>query len=169
MNKVNFFRIGGLFAMMTLLTACPYQSKVPISEATEKINKDLLGEWISTSELDFDNPTYYEIKKYNKVKYEVLENSYSVYDSLYSTKIYLMHASVVQNKTFMNVEDIEAADGFYLYKMEFENDKFTLFELTDDIDEQFDSSADLRAFIEKNMHLSFFYVKGETEFIKKPN
>lgn len=168
MNKVNFFRIGGLFAMMMLLTACPYQSKVPITEATEKINKELLGEWISTSELEYEDPTYYEIKKYNKVKYEVLENSYSTYDSVYSTKTYLMHASIIDDKTFMNVEDVEAADGFYLYNIDIGNDEFTLYELTDDIDEQFNSSNDLRNFIAKNMYLSFFYVKGETKYIKKP-
>lgn len=150
-----------------LLTACPYQSKVPISQPEEKIDKALMGDWISTSELEYDNPTYYSIDKFSKVKYEVVENSYSSYDSTYTEKKYFMHSSTLGDRTFMNVQEANGGD-YYLHYIELGDNEFTLFEVSENIDEQFTSSADLKGFVEKNMHLSFFYSKSEVKYIKKP-
>ena len=165
--KKNILRIAALCSMVMLLTACPYQSKVPISNAEEKVSKDLFGKWISTSEMEYDNPTYYVIKKFNKTKYDVVEKSYSSYDSTYSDKQYYMHSSQVGDRTFMNIEDASSNDGYYLYYIEIGDDEFTLFEVTDNIDEQFTSSLDLKKFVEKNMNYSFFYNKSETKYVKK--
>lgn len=154
-------------SLMVLLTACPYQSKVPITQAEEKLNKDLFGEWISTSELEYDNPTFYSIDKFSKVKYEVVENSYSSYDSTYTQKKYFMHSSTLGDRTFMNIQEASGGD-YYLHYMEIGDNEFTLFEITENIDEQFTSSTDLKNFVEKNMNLSFFYSKSEVKYIRRP-
>lgn len=167
MKKKTAFRFAVLASMMMLLTACPYQSKVPITKAEEKVDKTLFGNWVATSELEYDNPTYYEVKKFSKVKYDVIEYSYSSYDSAYTEKRYFMHSSTIGERQFMNIEDATANDGYYLYYIEIGDDEFTLFEISDNIDEQFTSSLDLKNFIEKNMHLSFFYAKGEVKYVKK--
>jgi hypothetical protein len=164
--KKKIFKVSILASMMMLLTACPYQSKVPISKPDEKISKDLLGDWIATSELEYDNPTYYSIAKFSKVKYEVVENSYSTYDSTYSEKKYFMHSSTLGDRTFMNVQEASGGD-YYLHYLEIGDNEFTLFEVSENIDEQFTSSAALKAFVEKNMELSFFYSKSEVKYIKK--
>jgi hypothetical protein len=166
MKKI-IFRLSVLSSLMMLLTACPYQSKVAISNPSEKVNKALFGDWVSTAEIEYENPTYYKIKKFNKTKYDVIEMSYSSYDSTYSEKQYYMHSSTIGDRTFMNVEDVTANEGFYLYYIEIGNDEFTLFELSDNIDEQFTSSTDLKKFIEKNMDLSFFYNKTESKYVNK--
>lgn len=160
--------MAALAALMMLVTACPYQSKVPISEPEEKVDKALFGEWISSSDFEVENPTYYKIDKFSKTKYDVKEFTYSSYDSAYSQNQYWMHSSTVGNKTFMNLESSTSSDGFYLYRVEIGDNEFTMFEISDNIDEQFLSSDELKKFVEKNMELSFFYTKGEVKYIKKP-
>lgn len=55
---------------------------------------------------------------------------------------------------------------YYLYRIDMGNGEFTLFELTDNIDEKFNTSAELKAFVKKNMGLSFFYNKDEERYLK---
>lgn len=153
--------------MMLVLTACPYQSKVPITKPQEKVDKDLLGEWISTQELEIENPKYFSINKFDKTKYEIIEMSYSSYDTAYSSKTYFMHTSTIKDRLFLNVEDASQGGGYYLYYLEKGSNEFTLFEVSDNIDEQFASSEDLRKFVEKHMNLSFFYSKDELKYIRK--
>ena len=169
MMKRQIFRFAALASMMVLLTACPYQSKVPISDAKEKVNKKLFGTWINSSDLEIENPTYYQIGKFSKTKYDLKEYTYSSYDSAYAENQYWMHSSKVGNRTFMNIESASNSDGFYLYYIEIGDGEFTMFEVTDNIDEQFASSEELKKFVEKNMEHSFFYSKSEAKYIKKPN
>lgn len=166
--KNQILRFAALASIMMLVTACPYQSKVPITPAEEKVNKKIFGEWISDADMEVENPTYYRIKKFNKTKYDVVEFSYSSYDSIYKETQYWMHSSTVGERTFMNIESAGSSDGFYLYYIEIGDKEFTLFEVSENIDEQFTSSLDLKKFVEKHMDLSFFYSKSETKYIKKP-
>ena len=55
---------------------------------------------------------------------------------------------------------------FYLHKVDLSDDRFVLYEVTDNIDEKFDSSEKLKAFVKKHMHLSFFYNKDEVTYYK---
>lgn len=169
MNLKSISRIAVLASMTLLLTACPYKSKVPITPAEEKIDKNLLGEWMSLSELDYSYPTYYKIEKFDKFKYDVAEMIFNTTDSVYNETRYFMHASTVGGKKFMNVENTTDNDGYYLYRLDMEGeDRFTLIEVSENIDEQFTTSADLKKFVEKYMDLSFFYSLSEVKYIRKP-
>lgn len=163
--KKQVKRLSVLAALMVLLTACPYESKYPITPAEEKIEKDLCDKWISASEKEYDDPTYYEIKKYDKVKYEITEWSYSSYDSVYTSKMYLMHTSTVGDRRFMNVQE-NGTGVYYLHMYEMHENDFVLYEITDNIDETFNSSAQLKSFVEKNMDHSFFYQRDEVTYFR---
>ena len=100
--KAALLRVSAIAGLMLLLTACPYQSRVPISKPVEKINKALLGKWISADEMEYDDPTHFEISKVDKIRYEIIEHSYSTYDSTWSEKMYMMHTSDVGGDTFIH-------------------------------------------------------------------
>ena len=151
---------------MLVLTACPYKSKVPIGLPEEKIDKNLLGEWISAADLEYDNPTYYIIKKFSKVKYSMTEMSYSSYDSTYTDTKYFIHSTTIGNRTFLNIQEQGGGD-YHLHYISMDDDEFELFEVSENVDEQFSTSSELKSFVEKNMEYSFFYTKGEARYIKK--
>ena len=163
--KKSIHKISALATLTFLLTACPYESKVPISKPSEKINKGLLGKWIADSEREYDDPTYYDIGKYDKLRYEITEYSYSSYDSTYTEKMYLMHTSTIGDKTFMNIQE-NGTGNYMLHMYELNEKDFVLYEITDNIDEVFNSSSELAAFIEKNMDLSFFYASSEKTYFE---
>lgn len=148
------------------MTACPYSSSVPMGPADEDINKDLLGKWLVGSEIESDFPTYYAISKSDKTRYEVVEFMYSSYDSAYSETAYIMHSTTIGANVFMNVQE-KAGGDYHLHKIEVTKGEFILYEVSDNIDEKFSSSNDLKVFVEKNMNHSFFYNKGEKKYFKK--
>ena len=151
---------------MFLVTACPYTSSVPIGPADEEINKTLLGKWISGTDIEYEFPTYYSISKADKTKYNVVEFMYSSYDSTYSETAYTMHSTTIGDNVFMNVQEKTGGD-YHLHKIEVAKNEFILHEVSDNIDEKFSSSNELKTFIEKNMNYSFFYNKGEKKYYKK--
>lgn len=164
--KVFIVKFTCLAGLMVLLTACPYQSKVAIGPADEKIDKSLIGEWVAEVDLEYEKPTYYSIEKFSKVKYTVIENSYSSYDSVYTETKYFMHSTTIQDRIFMNIQEYGGGD-YYLHYIEKGDTEFKLFEITDNVDEQFNSSEELKKFIIDNMNLSFFYTKGDIKYIRK--
>lgn len=164
--KALIAKFSCLLGLMFLLTACPYQSKVAIGPAEEKVDKKLFGEWIAVADLEYENPTYYSIEKFSKVKYTVVENSYSSYDSTYTETKYFMHSTTIKDRTFLNIQEYAGGD-YYLHYVEVGDKEFTLFEISENIDEQFMSSEELKKFVTNNMNLSFFYTKGEIKYIRK--
>ncbi len=158
-----------LFAIATscfLLMGCPYETEVPISEPSVMFPADLLGKWESKSSGDeimtIRKKTDY-IVSISKTKKEPKEDD--------KPEEYEAYLSEVDAVNFLNIsEPSEQGSGakFYLYKIEVSanNSRITLNAVTENIDEQFSNSAELKAFIQKNMHLSFFYEK-EDEIYQK--
>jgi hypothetical protein len=154
-----------LFAAMLILSACPYQSAVPIDVPNKKVNKNLLGKWIKDSEKDQPNPEYYVIKPFDELKYNIVKFEYQTSDSSYSETKYITHLSYIDDYVFMNMQKDGEGD-FYLYRLDMSSDEFTLYEVTDNIDEKFTSSDELKAFVARYMKLSFFYNKDEVKYTR---
>jgi hypothetical protein len=69
----------------------------------------------------------------------------------------------------MNIsDDASSTKLYYLYKVEQSTSgaKTTLIPVTENIDEKFTASADLKAYIKKYMALSFFYSKDQDEYFR---
>ena len=153
------FAAGACF----LLLGCPYESSVPIAEPTGKIEKGLLGKWVEEKSLEDENPDFYQINKYDKSRYEIIENEYQSSDSAYSQKTFISHLTTVEDLVFINMKQ---EGKFYLYRIDHDKDYFTLFEVTDNIDESFEATQDLYEFVNKYKDLSFFYNKEEKTYKK---
>jgi len=162
--KNTFLKLTLLTGVAFVFTACPYISSVPISEANEPLNEAIFGKWVAASDAEYDHPTFYAISEKDANHYEVVENQH--YDKKYNKVEYVMHSSTVGGKTFMNVQEAAGGD-YHIHMVEIGTDGFTLWEMSDNIDEKFNSPAELKAFIEKYMSLSFFFTKDEKRYIKK--
>jgi uncharacterized protein YdeI (YjbR/CyaY-like superfamily) len=159
MNKL--VQLFAMAACCFLLMGCPYETEVPISEPTIKFPAELFGKWEPKSSSDeiitIKRKTDY-IVSISKTKKEPTEDD--------KPEEYEAFLSEVDALKFLNISELsEQGSGakYYLYKIEVSENgsRITLNAVTENIDEQFSSSAELKAFIQKNMHLSFFYEKEE--------
>jgi hypothetical protein len=154
-----------MLSILTLFTACPYESGIPIDKPSVKVYNDLLGKWIRTSDQESDNPTYYIISKIDDFWVKINKNEFNSSDSTYSQTNYSAYISVIGKTDFLNIQE-EGQVTFYLYKFVLSNNQLSLFELTDNIDEHFTDSEELKAFIAKYQDLSFFFNKDEEVYYK---
>ncbi|OQY00291.1 MAG: hypothetical protein B6I20_09045 [Bacteroidetes bacterium 4572_117] len=163
--KTKLFLFSFFGIIIFVLTACPYQSAVPIDEAIVKVDNKVLGKWIKNSDLEKDNPEYFEISAIDKYKYSIVKFEYQSSDSTYKETKYITHFTNIEDYVFMNMQE-NGKDDYYLHRMDLKGNEFSLYEVTDNIDEKFTDSKKLKKFIKKNMKLSFFYNKDETKYVR---
>ncbi len=157
--------IGGLIILT--LTGCPYKTKVPISKPEQKIEKRYLGKWEKISGYQKDNPEYFTFSKKSDIIYEVGHYTYNSQEKEYTKAEFEAHFTEIDNISFLNMRSLKE-NSYYLYKVEKVSDEeFILFEVTDNIDEKFNTSEELYSFIKQHMGLSFFYNKDEARYRKK--
>ncbi len=164
--KTKLFSLSILATVLVLLTACPYESEVPIDDPVIKIDKSILGIWAQPTEIEKENHKFYDIQKNEKFKYNIIDNEYNTSDSAYTQTKYIAHLSKVGNMMFMNMQK-DGEGNYYIYRIDITDDGFTLFEVTNNIDEKFTSSKELKEFVKKYMSLSFFYNKDEKKYVKE--
>jgi hypothetical protein len=155
-----------LAVIVMLITACPYTSSVPIDNPAVKVDKNLLGKWVKSSDQTNEHPNFFVITNIGDLKYNIIKNEYNSTDSAFTQTVYISYISKIDNLSFMNMQQDGKGD-YYLYRIDLGNGEFSLFELTDNIDEKFNTSPELKAFIKKNMNLSFFYNKDEEKYLKQ--
>lgn len=160
-----------LFASSAFLfMGCPYKTKVQLeTNPSEKVQSKFLG----TYEKKGSTTYRFEVKKKTATLYEVdeiktsddkLAKQYEAYTTTIKGTTFLV---TWQTRSYSTKYTKENAD-FYLYKLE-SNSSGTiakLTEVTDNITEEFESAAELRAFIAKNKDLSFFYNKKAAKYYK---
>ncbi len=141
-----------------MLTGCPYESKVPVDSPSVKINTALLGKWEPKSSSSHDTYTVSKKDEFTYIIEKKPENSEPTF--------YDAHLSNVDDDVFLNVKS--SSNTYFLYKLVLNKsgNKVTLFSVTENIDETFTTSEELKVFIKKHKALSFFYAKEEEVFIK---
>src|SRR5579872_6543604 len=154
---LQFITLSGL---AVLLQGCPYTTELHIDEPTVKIDEKILGKW------EAKNSDYnYTVTKKDEFNYKFEKKGKTSTD----VNNYTGFLSVIDGTKFLNVyDDGASAKTYYLYKVEQSTSgaKITLLPVTENIDEKFTSSAELKAFIKKYMALSFFYEKDQEEYFR---
>lgn len=166
MKKICTFWV--LIPLLFLLTACPYTAEIPLDVPSLSINKALLGKWIEIESLRKPSPMpdFVTITDAGKKNYQIEENIYDTDKKAYQQKIMKGYFTQIGKTLFLNLQEPNA-QIFYFYKIELTDEGFRLFEVTDNIDEKFANSEELKAFFEKNKDMSFFYNKDERKFKKQ--
>ncbi len=159
---------AGVFAGLVMLWGCPYKSSVPLGEAVEKVRPEYLGNWIPENEATIENPAYYSIEKYDSVRYTIADYKYNNEEKDYTVKNYIVHTTSMDGLVFLNMQESGTRE-YLMLRLDLVPSGLVMYEVTDNIDERFDTSAEMQKFFKENMKLSFFYNKDEVNLIRKPN
>lgn len=163
----RFLFIAAIISFSFILTGCPYDSEVAIDNpASVKYPAALLGNWEPKSSSD----EFYKIKRKDDFVISIIKTKKNA-KAEDTPEEYEAFLSEVDGVKFLNLYEKSGDNStpkFYLYKLEINNSgtKITLSPLTENIDEKFQTSAELKAFIKENMKHSFFFDKEEEVFIK---
>lgn len=157
---------SALFCMLFLLTACPYTSEFALSEPSETVKKEYLGTWLEDNKSE--HPSYWVINKLTDKTYKFEEHEYSENEKEYSIRYFDGHFTKLGTINFLNLKEKDL-EKYSFFKLELSADKkqMVIYEVTDNIDEKFNSTNELKAFFEKHKDLSFFYNKDEKTYRKK--
>lgn len=157
-----------LLLMACLLTGCPYQSTVPIESPNIEVPKPLLGNWYKPtdgkSETDKD---YLRISARDKYLLTIEKITPKTDEKEENIDSYTGYLSRIGTDLFLNVSPSNDLSKYYIYRIEVNESMFTGWPVTDRITEQFATSAELKAFIEKYKQLSFFYDSKEV-YLRTP-
>ena len=147
-----------------IFMGCPLGTEVAIDDKPSvKIIPSLIGVWDARNSTDYT----YTVSKVDEYNYKIEKKTISSGD----VSNYGGFISEVGGEKFFNIWEMaegSAAKMYYLYKLDMQGgDSFIkLLSVTENIDEKFTSSAELKKFIDKNKSLSFFYDKDEDSYIK---
>lgn len=144
-----------------LFTACPYSSEVPLDERPNiPVSEALLGQWELRSSTDY----IYMITAKDTYTYHIEKTSKSSAEKT----IYEAFFSKVNNIAFLNIyETGSEVTTYYFYRFnDMGNGRIQLEEVTDNIDETFTSSRELRNYFTQHTGISFFYGKDVDEYLK---
>ncbi|HTF06495.1 MAG TPA: hypothetical protein VK826_20830 [Bacteroidia bacterium] len=156
MKSVKIVALAGGLAM--LLMGCPYESKIALGPAeNSKPDKDMTGTF---TEKDAESYTW--TCKLEGSQYRIEKKNTEESES--EPTIYIGWLTDVGGTPFLNVyeQDYESEKKYYFYRFEKKSiERFKFKAVTDNITEEFATSEELKAFVKKNMELSFFYNKDD--------
>ena len=164
MKKNSVILLAAIVVASFMFTACPYSASIPLSDANVKLDASFLGKWILVDEYA-EQPSYFNFSDIDGSKFKDEKNEYNSTNEIYEVAgTYVCHFTDIGKTRFANMNQ----DGtFYFYKIEMTNaTQFKLYEVTDNIDETFSTSAELMSFFSKYKDLSFFYNKDEEVYNK---
>jgi len=150
-----------LVLLSLLFMGCPYNAEVALDEGSTKIEERLLGKWESKSSSDYD----YIVSKVDASTMKIEKKPRAEGEST----VYMGFLSDIKGTRFLNVYEESANPRvYYFYKVDLTTSgaKLTLSPVTENIREKFTSSAELKAYFEKHMSLSFFYAKDDEVYIR---
>lgn len=156
-----------LVLLVIILTGCPYSSSVPLAEPSEEVAPDFYGKWLKDS--GDENPDYYDIEELDGTTFSLSKYTWDSEGEAYSLDTsYTSWFTTMGDVRFMNIEDVDDRGTYYFYKIEMPSaDSFVLFEVTDNIDEEFTDSQELYDFFDAYKSLSFFYNSDEETYFRE--
>lgn len=150
-----------LFIGLLLFTGCPFSADIAIDQPAVRVNEKLIGTW----ELRSNTDASYVVTKFDNFTYKFEKRSKSNKD----ISTYFAFMSDVSGTKYLNLWEETTSDKktYYFYKFDMTNDAMVKFiPVTENIDEKFSTSAELKNFIAKNQGHSFFFEKDEDTYIK---
>jgi hypothetical protein len=165
MTSAKFAVLFG--ALSLVFMGCPYESKYPVDDvSTAKVDKARTGIYEERSEEDYK----YTIKADgNQYRIEKKKKSGEDEPTKYVGFVSNIGADVEYLNIYEETESSSSSDRkYYIYKLEAKDgDRMKLKGVTDNITEEFTSSAELKAYIKKYQDISFFFDKDEEKTFYK--
>jgi hypothetical protein len=146
---------------ISLLMACPYESPYPLDSVPKvKFDSSIIGTYINSH----DDSTLYEVSAVDSFTLKITSRCSA--DSI--ERSYNAYLSKIGSTTFINCEQPSffGARNYCFYKVVSSDSDFVFYPVSDQIENSFSSSTDLRAFFNKNKDLSFFYTNSIDRYVK---
>lgn len=163
MKSAKFVALFG--ALSLVFMGCPYESKIPLDSADKsKADKALVGKWEEKGSDSYE----WKCELQDGNQYRIVKKSTE--DSESEPTVYIGHLTDVGGSPFLNVYEKDSEEkSYYIYRMEKkgEGDRIKFKAMTDNVTEEFTSSEEFKAFVKKNMELSFFYNKDDEKTFYK--
>ena len=170
-------KLLGLILISIVLQGCPYDSKVPASEEPIEIPKNILGKWVESDELGSANEKFFLVSRPSRNSMLINKISYTASDENYDTTSYSGQLCKIKGQLFLSLKNQtplgeqtspfeEEEKKYFIYRVRPYYDYFKLDELSNHIQEQFESSAELRKYIEVHIDNEIFYNARSTTYIK---
>lgn len=136
-----------------LLFGCPYESKIPISRPTEKVNNNLLGTWESEDEVY----NTYIITAAGTHEYHIEQRTSDGQRYQYTGFV-----SIVRGATFLNAYDAKEK-VYYLYRLKIDSTArtVTVMPFAKELPYKFTDTTELNKYVWRSMNLRDFYDIGE--------
>ncbi|HVD96754.1 MAG TPA: hypothetical protein VNB90_01035 [Cytophagaceae bacterium] len=164
MNRSALFIL--LFSLVFLLTGCPYNSDIPLSETPNvAIDKALLGSWQLKEDVEKKDSSVLKIYSFNKTEYSIIvEDKSKAYTTV---EAYRAFATTVEGVNLINLEklDYKGKFNFFNYKIEGDILKIKIVSDVNVKDHYTSSKAMVKAFAEKMKEKEFF--EGEIILVRK--
>lgn len=153
--------VGASFLFM----GCPYESKIPLDTADKsKPDKALVGKWEEKGSDDYQWKCAMDGNQYRIEKIDLDDDDDR-------PTVYIGWLTEVGGAPFLNVyeQEYSSEKEYMIYRMEKkgDGDRLKFKAMTDNVTEQFTTSDDFKAFVKKNMELSFFYNKDDEKTFYK--
>ena len=158
--KIIFQSVSVLLCAF-ILFACPYESVVPIDSPTVPLDKKLIGTW---KKLNAEDESYV-ISERDEYTFNIEKRGKSESDTEHFWG-YESHVDGIRFLNILRVGPIDTLSKFFFYKIDLNTDSIRLFELTENIDEEFSTSASLKNFISINLKNTYFFNKEEINYIR---
>jgi hypothetical protein len=146
-----FSKISCIILVCFIISGCPYETDVPLAQATEKVNPKLLGTW---------NEEHFEFKINKQDEFNYIYYIRNKYTNDYADTS-IAYTTTINGVTFLNVnrENEYLHSKYYqLYKIEIKGEKeLRLFPVTSDIPQKFTSSDSLKIFVGKSFKRPGFF------------
>jgi hypothetical protein len=159
-----------IFTLSLLFMGCPYKTKVNLEDKpNEKVNSSYLGSYEKKGSTTYKYIIKQKEDDANKYRIEEIKN-YD--DSLYQA--YEGYTTTIKGTQFLITNKISSYSttniDYYIYKLEANSSGtiMKLYELTDNITEEFETPKALKEFIAKHKDLGFFYNKNITKTNNSP-
>lgn len=161
-----------IVTMSMLFMGCPYKTKVNLeSNPSESVNSAYLGSYEKKGSTTYrfvvskKSSNYYKIEEIKNSDDEVRYAYEGYTTTIKGTKFLVTRETKSYSTDYSSRENAD----YYIYKIS-ANSSGTivkLYELSENIDETFETAAELKAFIGKYKDLSFFYEKSTLKYYKE--
>jgi hypothetical protein len=146
------------FLIVAILTACPYKSRVPLSDFRKSvIDRTIIGEWTGDRQGDMPDVGL-KIIRFNENEYFIelsgFEHGKPVVERMRG------FISLLDGGKILNIHSLEGEEGFYFLRYRIEGNDLKMALATDSLLKMdFRTIKELKKFFEKNMGKKDFFDK----------
>jgi hypothetical protein len=162
MKRIYLNLITGTI-LLFVMTGCPYESKVPLSDSCASgTDPELTGKWIlPSSKKDKDT---IEFLKFNEHEYYIVSHM-KENGNTPKTMNGRAFITIVKGQKIINFSDLDKPDAFMFFKYQIINNKLITWSPSDQfIKQEFSSSKELLAFFNRNLDKKGFFETADTAF-----